>query len=78
MTNFHSASHKSSGVYVTPAITNAPQQEAMVTNALLSSQKGLGEPVTSATTNTLQQKEAITNSIKAVSSRTEKRKTEDE
>lgn len=78
VTNFHSASHKSSGVYVTPAITNAPQQEAMVTNALLSSQKGLGEPVTSATTNTLQQKEAITNSIKAVSSRTEKRKTEDE
>ena len=79
LTNVLSTSQISSDVYVTPAITNAPQQEAMVTNALLSSQNGLGGPVTSAVTNTLQQIEAVeTNSIKAVSPRIEKRKTENE
>lgn len=46
---------------VANGVTNAPSQEAAVTNALPSSiQKGLGGPVTSATTITLQQKEAVT------------------
>ncbi|MBR6272175.1 MAG: hypothetical protein IKR29_01245, partial [Bacteroidales bacterium] len=61
-----------------PATTNAPLQEAAVTNALPSSQKGLGGSVTSAFTNTLQQKEAVTNSLTTVSDRTRKRKTENE